>query len=316
MDDSDNLKKIIEQAEEAFDNGDWEEATDLYTKAYTMQPSFLTNQGLAASLLNLKKADEAEAVILDYFNYYLSDPNAAGLVEDIIIENNDYLLANQVLNFYENNPLSTIDEEFIIDFKKRVKLSEDRHKRSFGPRMKEIKQKILSIVTQTSVEQIELMRDLREFDKANYLECAKILLGNPLLHPLLKSETLENLFKLGVDEDVNVSFYGENRTCNPSRLKPIMSTDIYIKLCDELEKILKDSSNEIQLENMRGELSLYAAMVYPFGDEIIKSPILWTKVFLVRYGLIDESEIEDNSETEEVKKWVERIDSLINTFQQ
>ncbi|WP_267901943.1 hypothetical protein [Companilactobacillus bobalius] len=36
MDDSDNLKKIIDQAEEAFEQGVWSEAVDLYVEAYAM----------------------------------------------------------------------------------------------------------------------------------------------------------------------------------------------------------------------------------------------------------------------------------------
>lgn len=316
MDDSDNLKRILDQAEDAYDKGNWDDATDLYTQAYGLRQSFLINQGLAASLLNSKRADEAEAVILDYFNYYLSDPEAAGLATDIVIENNDYLLANQMLYFYETNPLSTIEKSFITDFEKRVRLSEDRHIRSFKPRMKQIEEALNSIVTQPVIDQIQLIRSLREFDRKNYLDCARSLLGNPLLHPLLKSETVENLFKLGIDDEVDISFYGENKTFNPSKLKPILSTSIYLEMCDELEKILVDSENEVQLENIRSELSLYAAMVYPFGEDIIKSPSLWTRVFLLRYGLLDESLVGDDPELPEVKKWIKRFDSLINTFQQ
>lgn len=316
MDDSNNLRRILDQAEDAYDKGNWDDATDLYTQAYGLRQSFDINQGLADSLLNSKRADEAEAVILDYFNYYLSDQEAAGLATDIVIENNDYLLANQMLYFYSTNPLSTIQKSFIDEFKSRVKLSENRHIRSFKPRMKKIEEALNSIVTQPVIDQIQLIRSLREFDIENYLKSAKDLLGNPLLHPLLKSETVENLFKLGIDENIDISFYGENKQFNPSKLKPILSTRVYLEMCDELEKILVDSENEIQLENMRSELSLYAAMVYPFGEDIIKTPSLWTRVFLLRYGLLDESQVGDNPELPEVKKWIKRFDSLINTFQQ
>lgn len=316
MDDSDNLKKILEQADDAFDKGDWEDAVDFYSRAYSIKQSFSINQGLAASLLNQNNADQAESVILDYFNYYLSDPEAAKLAVDIVVENNDYLLANQMIHFYDENKLSTIQDDFVNEFKSRVRLSEERHNRSFKPKMEVITEKINSIVTMNVVDQIQLIRSLREFDKDNYLICVKLLLQNPLLHPLLKSEVLENVFKLGVDETLNISFYGESKTCNPARLKPIMSTDVYLEMCDELEKILIDTENQVQLENLRSELSLYAAMVYPFGSEIIKNPSLWTKVFLLRYGLLDESQVGDSSERRDVENWIKRFDSLINYFQQ
>ncbi|KRL67862.1 tetratricopeptide repeat protein [Companilactobacillus versmoldensis] len=316
MDDSNNLKRILDQADDAFDKGNWQDAVDLYSQAYSIKQTFLINQGLAAALLNQKDADQAEAVILDYFNYYLSDPDAAKLAVDIVVENNDYLLANQMLHFYKENKLSTIQQKFVDDFKARVQLSEERHIRSFKPKMKEIKAKISSIVTMNVVDQIQLIRSLREFDKKNYLDCVKLLLQNPLLHPLLKSEVLENVFKLGIDEELNISFYGENKTCNPIRLKPIMSTDVYLAMCDELEKQLIDTENQVQLENLRSELSLYAAMVYPFGSEIIKDPSLWTKVFLMRYGLLDESQVSESSERKKVENWIKRFDSLINSFQQ
>lgn len=316
MDDSDNLKKILDAADDAFNKGDWDEATELYTEAYTMQPSFLINQGLAASLLNLKKADDAEAVILDYFNYYLSNADAAKLATDIVLENNDFLLANQIINYYENNNLSTIEDKFISDFKQRVRLAEERHMRSFKPHMSKILVSLRSIVTKPMVNQIQLIRNMREFDKKDYIAGAKLLLGNPFLHPLLKSELSENLFKLGVTEKIDISFYGEMKTFVPSKLKPIMATDVYLEMCAELDKILSDGKNETQLENLRGELSLYAAMVYPFGESIIKDPSLWTNLFLLRYGLIDESDVKDNSHYSEVKGWVDRFDSLINVFQQ
>ncbi|APX73012.1 tetratricopeptide repeat protein [Companilactobacillus allii] len=316
MDDSDNLKRILDQADEACDKGNWDDATDLYSQAYGIEQSFEINQGLASSLLNSKRADEAEAVILDYFNYYLSDPDAANLATDIVIENNDYLLANQMLYFYATNPLSTIKKAFIDEFGNRVQLSENRHNRSFKPRMNKIEASLNSIVTQPVIDQIQLLRSLREFDNKNYLKAAQTLLNNPLLHPLLKSETVENLFKLGIDKDMDISFYGDNNKFNPSKLKPILSTNVYLEMCDELEKILINSENEVQLENMRSELSLYAAMVYPFGENIIKTPALWTKVFLLRYGLLDESQVGDSPELPKVKKWIKRFDSLINTFQQ
>ncbi|MFD1471420.1 tetratricopeptide repeat protein [Companilactobacillus mishanensis] len=316
MDDSDNLKKILEQADDAFEKGNWEDAVDFYSRAYGMKQSFSINQGLAAALLNQKNADQAESVILDYFNYYLSDPEAAQLAVDIVIENNDYLLANQMIHFYAENKLSTIEDDFIDNFKTRVKISEDRHSRSFTPKMKIIVKKINSIVTLNVVDQIQLIRSLREFDKEHYLSCTKLLIQNPLLHPLLKSEVIENLFKLGIDEELKMSFYGENKTCNPARLKPIMSSDVYLSMCDELEKLIANSENQVQLENLRSELSLYAALVYPFGSEIIKTPELWTKVFLLRYGLLDESQVGDDPGLSDVEKWIDRFDSLINTFQQ
>lgn len=315
MDDSDNLKKLISQAEEAFDQGNWDEATDLYTQAYAMQQSFLINRGLAASLLNQQRPGDAEAVILDYFSYYLSEPDTAELALDIILENNDFLLANQLLSFYDSNSLPNIKSELIDSFVKRIKIAEDRHERSFKPEKEKISARLLSIVTEPTAEQIQLLRKLREFNRADYIKNAKVLLENPLLHPLLKSEALENLLKLGVDETVDISFYGENKTCNPSQLMPIMSTDVYLKMCDELEKLLTDE-NETQLENFKGELSLYAAFVYPFGDEIIKTPELWTKAMLLRYGLVDDSQVSDNQGLDNVKTWLKRFDELINTFQE
>lgn len=315
MDDSDNLKKIVDQADEAFDQGNWVEATDLYTQAYSMQQSFDINRGLAASLLNQKRPGDAEAVILDYFNYYLSEPQTAELALDIVLENNDFLLANQMLNFYDSNPSPKVKAEIVDDFIKRITIAEDRHERSFKPEKDKITGRLLSIVTESTGEQIQLLRKLREFNKADYIKNAKILLGNPLLHPLLKSEALENLLKLGVSEKVDISFYGENKTCIPSELMPIMSTDVYLKMCDELEKLLTDE-NETQLENFKGELSLYAAFVYPFGDEIIKTPQLWTKAMLLRYGLVDDSQVSDNQGLDDVKTWLKRFDELINTFQE
>ncbi|WP_119326890.1 tetratricopeptide repeat protein [Companilactobacillus musae] len=315
MDDSDNLKKIVDQADEAFDQGNWDEAADLYTQAYAMQQSFSINKGLAASLLNQKRPSDAEAVILDYFNYYLSEPETAELALDIILENNDFLLANQMLNFYDTNPLPNIKTDFVDDFIKRIKIAEDRHERSFKPEKEKISARLLSIVTESTAEQIQLLRKLREFNKADYIANAKVLLENPLLHPLLKSEALENLLKLGLNQTIDISFYGENKTCNPSRLRPIMATDVYLKMCDELEKLLTDE-NESQLDNFKGELSLYAAFVYPFGNEIIKTPELWTKAMLLRYGLVDDSQVSDNQGLDDVKTWLKRFDELINTFQE
>lgn len=315
MDDSDNLKRIIDQAEEAFDQGEWAEAVDLYTQAYSMQQSFIVNKGLAASLLNQQRPGDAEAVILDYFNYYLSEPDTAELALDVVLENNDFLLANQMLNFYDSETLPNISDDFIDELTRRIKTAEDRHERSFKPEKEQIEKRLLSIVTESTPNQIQLLRKLRGFNKADYVKNARILLENPLLHPLLKSEALENLLKLGVEQTVDISFYGENKTCIPSQLKPIMSTDVYLKMCDELEKLLSDE-NETQLENFKGELSLYAAFVYPFGDEIIKQPTLWTKAMLLRYGLVDESQISDNQGLKEVKTWLKRFDELINTFQE
>lgn len=315
MDDSDNLKRLIDQADEAFEQGHWSEAIDLYTQVYAMQQSYSVNKGLATSLLNQQRPGDAEAVILDYFNYYLSEPDTAKLALDIILENNDFLLANQMLNFYDLETLPHIKQDFVDDITKRIQIAEDRHERSFKPEKEKLSRRVFSIVTESTPEQIQLLRSLRQFKKDDYVKSAKVLLENPLLHPLLKSEALENLLKLGIDEKVDIIFYGKNKTCNPSKLMPIMSTDVYLKMCDELEKLLTDG-NESQLENFKGELSLYAAFVYPFGQEIIKEPRLWTKAMLLRYGLVDESQISDSQGLKDVKKWLKKFDELINAFQE
>ena len=84
---------------------------------------------------------------------------------------------------------------------------------------------------------------------------------------------------------------------------------------DELEKLLANDSAS-QLENFKGELSLYSAFVYPFGNKIIKDPALWTKAMLLRYGLVDDSQVSDNQGLDEAKTWLKRFDELINTFQE
>ena len=315
MNDSDNLKRIIDEADEAFEQGSWSEAVDLYTQAYAMQQSFSINKGLAASLLNQQRPGDAEAVILDYFNYYLSEVETAKLAVDIILENNDFLLANQMLNFYQVEELPHIKPEFIDEVTKRIEIAQDRHERSFKPEKEKLEKRVYSIVTDATPDQIQLLRSLRQFTRDDYVKIAKVLLVNPLLHPLLKSEVLENLLKLGLDEELDINFYGKNKTCNPSKLMPIMTTDVYLKMCDELEKLLSDD-DEVQLDNFKGELSLYAAFVYPFGHEIIKEPRLWTNAMLLRYGLVDESRISDNQGLENVKEWLKRFDELINAFQE
>src|SRR5699024_1650323 len=133
MSDSDNLKKILDQAQDAFDQGDWEESTDLFKQAYTMQQTFDINKGLGASLLNQKRPGDAEAVMLDSFNYYLREPETAQMALDIILDNNDFLLANQLLNFYDANPMPNIKQDFLDEVVKRIQIAEDRHERAFKP---------------------------------------------------------------------------------------------------------------------------------------------------------------------------------------
>src|SRR5699024_11086866 len=142
----------------------------LFTQAYTMQQTFDINKGLAASLLNQKRPGDAEAVILDYFNYYLSEPETAQMALDIILENNDFLLANQLLNFYDANPMPNIKQDFLDEVVKRIQIAEDRHERAFKPEKETIKNRLLSIVTEPTSEQIQLLRKLREFRKDDYIE--------------------------------------------------------------------------------------------------------------------------------------------------
>lgn len=301
---------LTEQGNKLFENEKYMLAFKKYEQAYKLNPTFNLNRKIIQTLYLAGNITDIEELVSDFENDYLSNFKDASLIIKALISTNNFLQARQVVrNVHFSNEVGQIDNlNFEIDLAANKYLIEHRNN------IKSLKERAKSIVIEPMAEQVNFIHQLKYLSLNDYLKNTELLLENPWLHPLFKSSIAEDLVKLKITHKMGIYYFDKNTTfipCNCPLISDLKALN-YLKI--DLNKISPNLS-PIELNSVESELNLYAAMLYPFTDQIIDDPQLWIEVILVHFGIKKSAlNLENSVKAGRVDRWLSKFEKLLNLF--
>lgn len=303
--------KLVQQGNEALEKHNWKEAIYYFGQASLIENTFDINKKIVESLLKIGKFDDAVDQASIYYDRYLNDSEDAKFLFDVLIEAQEFLITYQFLEIIKINSYVVLSDEEIQKIKTHLHEKERAFMVEHHAEIEVQEKELMSLVTMQAGVQAAKIRNMKYLPLDNFLSMSENLLLNPYLHPLFKNEIIENLVKLKLDKKYSISFFGELKEFNPSKLKTLMFSDEYL----EARKTMQDklsSYDDYEANLMISEFLLYISMSYPFMGKILTNMDRWTDIYIKRYS---QEGITPTASNEEVMMWLDRYSKLLATFE-
>lgn len=282
-------------ANQAFKDQNWQLAAEAYEEVYQNQPTITLNHLLAQSLLNAGQTGRALEVVFEEATSYLSDGEHLALLIEVLLANQNLLLANQVAESITQPSLRTKAVHQIENEEQRVS-SEAEFASHY--------QQFYQLASGNLIHQQVAYEASKRLPKKVWIKAAQHLLVDPFVKPIVRVTLLEDLQKLRFDEPVNLQWLtGESRRVVPSELVPFERNSSLKEALGVLKSRLGSAdplTAQLQEENLRLQLTL----LYPFDQEVISDWAVWMSLNL------GES-IAETPMNQEMKEWHERLSQII-----
>lgn len=303
-----NIQHLIQAGDRQYARQNFAQAVELYDKAYRLQSSHLNQVKLVQALHANQQNKSAATLISNYVTSYLKTYADTQLAVAVFLKLEDLIGAYQ---FVQNVTWHDDQQQQLLD--QQIKQAAQAIATSHPQLLARLSQRVLTIVTSPLSQQLEVVTRLHQLDLPDYLEQAKILVLHPYLHPLIKAGVMDDLVKLRLTEVVPLSFYGEMKTVVPNEL-PIIAN---LQSLNALQQQLSSLQSQVghNYEALSGELNLYAAMLYPFTDQIITDPSFWLKMIMAKFGYKNTGKtLEKDLKAVKVNKWLSKFEELLSLF--
>lgn len=308
------LEQLINDGERLIEAEEWAEAGKKFSIAFSMKQSFEFNKKAVMCFIKANEGDLAEEVAYFCYDKYLLTGSGVDMLVNIFLENGNFLMLEQLKNMLLNHRTNMVKPVYIDDLTKRMAVAEQRYLSTGQKELLNQEKELTALVTMPMAQQADKIKAMKKMPLNNFVKAAKSLLLNPYLHPLLKSDVVENLVKLDFDEELAIVFWGETRKFNPINLRPIVLTDQVVHARDAFSK-KSPHLDDFQLDARANEFTLCVSMVYPFNDEIINIDNLndWIEVFTEYFN--EDGKIAENvNNVEEIRYWYRRFSKMLDSF--
>lgn len=302
---------LVKQGNEAFESHKWKEAIYFFGQASQLENTFDVNKKIVVSLLKIGLFDDAVDQASIFYDKYLENKDDATFLFNILIESEEFLLTYQFLEIVEEPGYKVLDEINIQQIYAQLSAQEKNFNEEHTKEIEDQKKELMSLVTMQAGVQASKIRNMKYLPMSHFLEISENLLLNPYLHPLFKNEIIENLVKLKINEEYSISFFGELRKFNPSKLRTLMFTSQYMEARKLLLNKLSDY-DDYESNLIMSEFSLYISMSYPFVEDIISNAGDWIEVYLCEYR---EESIDHIHNSEKISMWLDHYKKLLETFE-
>ena len=311
-----NFNDYVSAGDNEYSDEHFGEAADLYEKAYEMQDDFEISKKLVSALINDNQAEKAELVVESDLNSYLNDIDGLKILTRVFLENDDFLRANQLVVLLEDNKGYSISNEFIEDYKKQLEKSEQRFLATNSNEVKEIEKELTAIVIQPTNVQIQQIQMMNKLPLANYLKAANMLLLNPYLQPLFKTEIIENIVKLAVEDSTSMIYWDQKKNFIPKNTPLVMNSMEFLQSRSVLNYLVGNDNPDYQTDQLHSQFTLYIAMLYPFQSEKMTNVEKWVEVLLQNLNVKNFELDDENKEIKDIQDTYKKIDELLESFGQ
>lgn len=252
------MSELYFQAEEAYKNKDYTKARKLLEKEYLEKKTFRTNYFLFLVFLKIEDYIAAYETANEYIRQYIIDNEKFKKYQKAAI----FAGMNVKLQELANNifEYTTESEQKEFDKNQQTLLTDYLNKNSKLELMKQLS--YLGIFP--LFQQRKILKDAYGLSVDDFFINTKKILIDSNIHPLLKSNILDDYRKLNLEETVQYTDYKNTvKILDVRKLKEIEEYKIYKKIHKEFKQL---PMNDFEKDLKWKEIVLKLMVLYPFND--------------------------------------------------
>ena len=292
------MSELYFQAEEAYKNKDYMKARKLLEKEYLEKKTFRTNYFLFLVFLKIEDYIAAYETANEYIRQYIIDNEKFKKYQKAAI----FAGMNVKLQELSNNifEYTTESEQKEFDKNQQTLSTDYLNKNSKLELMKQLS--YLGIFP--LFQQRKILKDAYGLSVDDFFINTKKILIDSNIHPLLKSNILDDYRKLNLEETVQYTDYKNTvKTLDVKKLKEIEEYKIYKKIYKEFKQL---PMNDFEKDLKWKEIVLKLMVLYPFNDieQNLEQNLIYILLCNDEFKVLNEQEIAFSKKLEDyVEQW-------------
>lgn len=237
------------------------------------------------ALMKEQQYREAFEEALHYEKQYRKDDQVFQLWIQILLKNSLFIPARIALTQLQTTADAKAVEKQIIALEQDAKLNQ----------VATLQKKLSNfyhIGDQSMLQQRTSLSDADELPLDEYLKGAQFVLRDPFVKPLIRTAVLRTLSDLGVQQKVKFIWLdGHEHEISPAAIPSLKNTKAFQEVLHRLnEKLGQD--NPTALQQLQNRFDIQAMILFPYINETIQKPAVWTAVLLGDSAGIDVKEFQ------------------------
>ncbi|OQR07989.1 hypothetical protein B6U46_03905 [Ligilactobacillus salivarius] len=292
------MSELYFQAEEAYKNKDYTKARKLLEKEYLEKKTFRTNYFLFLVFLKIEDYIAAYETANEYIRQYIIDNEKFKKYQKAAI----FAGMNVKLQELSNNifEYTTESEQKEFDKNQQTLSTDYLNKNSKLELMKQLS--YLGIFP--LFQQRKILKDAYGLSVDDFFINTKKILIDSNIHPLLKSNILDDYRKLNLEETVQYTDYKNTvKTLYVKKLKEIEEYKIYKKIYKEFKQL---PMNDFEKDLKWKEIVLKLMVLYPFNDieQNLEQNLIYILLCNDEFKVLNEQELAFSKKLEDyIEQW-------------
>lgn len=292
------MSELYFQAEEAYKNKDYTKARKLLEKEYLEKKTFRTNYFLFLVFLKIEDYIAAYETANEYIRQYIIDNEKFKKYQKAAI----FAGMNVKLQELSNNifEYTTESEQKEFDKNQQTLLTDYLNKNSKLELMKQLS--YLGVFP--LFQQRKILKDAYGLSVDDFFINTKKILIDSNIHPLLKSNILDNYRKLNLEETVQYTDYKNTvKILDVRKLKEIEECKIYKKIYKEFKQL---PMNDFEKNLKWKEIVLKLMVLYPFNDieQDLEQNLIYILLCNDEFKVLNEQELAFSKKLEDyIEQW-------------
>ena len=292
------MSELYFQAEEAYKNKDYTKARKLLEKEYLEKKTFRTNYFLFLVFLKIEDYIAAYETANEYIRQYIIDNEKFKKYQKAAI----FAGMNVKLQELSNNifEYTTESEQKEFDKNQQTLSTDYLNKNSKLELMKQLS--YLGIFP--LFQQRKILKDAYGLSVDDFFINTKKILIDSNIHPLLKSNILDDYRKLNLEETVQYTDYKNTvKILDVRKLKEIEECKIYKKIYKEFKQL---PMNDFEKNLKWKEIVLKLMVLYPFNDieQNLEQNLIYILLCNDEFKVLNEQELAFSKKLEDyIEQW-------------
>lgn len=292
------MSELYFQAEEAYKNEDYTKARKLLEKEYLEKKTFRTNYFLFLVFLKIEDYIAAYETANEYIRQYIIDNEKFKKYQKAAI----FAGMNVKLQELSNNifEYTTESEQKEFDKNQQTLLTDYLNKNS---KLELIKQ-LSYLGVFPLFQQRKILKDAYGLSVDDFFINTKKILIDSNIHPLLKSNILDDYRKLNLEETVQYTDYKNTvKILDVRKLKEIEEYKIYKKIYKEFKQLPMD---DFEKDLKWKEIVLKLMVLYPFNDieQNLEQNLIYILLCNDEFKVLNEQELAFSKKLEDyIEQW-------------